>query len=91
MDYEEQSTKRKTEKDTHSPRPGHPSFSALFDQQCSGAPVLIIHLTSEPKSFHRLGITEKLHFMNALTDKIGQVKAGMKWTHKGSLNIYQHQ
>jgi hypothetical protein len=85
MDDEEQSTKRKTDKDTHSPRPGHPRFSDLFEQPCSGAPV-IINLTSEPKSFLKLGITEKLHFMNALTNKIGQVKAGTKWTYKGSLS-----
>jgi hypothetical protein len=59
MDYEEKSAKRKTDKDTHSPGPGHPRFSDMFEQPWSGAPV-IIHLTSEPKLFLKLGITEKL-------------------------------
>ena len=87
MDFEEASAKRKLSKDNHSPRPGHPRYSDLFDQPCSGAPI-VIHLISKPKSFQLLGISEKLAFMNALTDTIGQVKAGTKWTHQGYLNVY---
>jgi hypothetical protein len=79
--------KRKTNKDNHSPRPGIPRYSDLFDQPCSGA-TTVIHLISKQKSFLLLGITEKLAFMNALTDTIGQVKAGTKWTHQGYLNVY---
>jgi hypothetical protein len=86
MDFEETSVKRKINRDNHSPRPGHPRYSDLFDQPCSGAPIVIL-LISKPKSFLLLGITEKLAFMNALTDTIGQVKAGTKWTHQEYLNV----
>ncbi len=87
MDFEETSVKHKINKDNHSPRPGHPRYLDLFDQPCSGAPI-VIHLISKPKSFLLLGITEKLTFMNAISDTIGQVKAGTKWTHQGYLNVY---
>ncbi|KZS01915.1 Uncharacterized protein APZ42_001265, partial [Daphnia magna] len=87
MVFEEPSVNRKNNKDNHSPRPGHSRYSDLFDQPCSGAPI-VIHLISKPKSFLLLGITEKLAFMDALTDTIGQVKADTKWTHQGYLNVY---
>ena len=86
-DYEESFTKCKTNKDNHSPRPAHTRYSDLFDQPCSGAQI-IIFLTSEPKSFLNLKITEKLTFMNSLTKINGQVKAGTKWTHQGYINTY---
>jgi len=86
-DYEESFTKCKTNKDNHSPRPAHTRYSDLFDQPCRGAQI-IIHLTSEPKSFLNLKITEKRTFMNSLTKINGQVKAGTKWTHQGYINIY---
>ncbi|KAK4021314.1 hypothetical protein OUZ56_003232 [Daphnia magna] len=85
MVFEEPSVIRKSNKDNHSPRPGHSRYLDLFDQPCSSAPI-VIHLISKPKSFLLLGITEKLAIMNALTDTIGQVKAGTKWTHQGYLN-----
>lgn len=87
MEIEETSFKRKTSTETHSPRPGPPRFSDLFDQPCSGAPV-IIQFVSEPNSFTQLGISEKILFMSALTGAVGQVKAGTKWSHKGDLHIY---
>jgi hypothetical protein len=87
MDFEETSVKRKINKDNHSPWPGQPRYSNLFDQPWSGAPI-VIHLISKPKSFLLLVITEKLAFMNALTDTIDQVKSRKKWTHQGQLNVY---
>jgi hypothetical protein len=51
MDFEEASAKRKINNDNHSPRPGHPRYSDLFDQPCSGAPI-VIHLISKPNGLH---------------------------------------
>jgi hypothetical protein len=91
-DHEESFTKCKTNKDNHSPRPAHTRYSDLFDQPCSGAQI-IIFLTSEPKSFLNLKITEKLTFMNSLTKINGQVKgrAPSGPTKDTSTHTHDHQ
>ena len=53
----------------------------------TGGPV-IISLTSEPKTFNKLGCADRTRLINKLVEKVGQLKPGTKWAERGDLFVY---